>query len=195
MFARAAKVPLPDQVGNLPRVAAVHTPRPQYALLPPPAAGTTWSWQPEIIGADGADAGPNGIIETVRQDNSEYNPIRGHCSVHKKRNVQQNKTKIFEGEHDAKESKANALTTLMEDVKSHSITIALAELGKRKITEHLEETDSDCVVALLRIGCAPVPQNHRAEQRLLMAWHAAHPQGATAATSMTGRQGGQTGQV
>ena len=143
MFARAAKVPLPDQGGNLPRVAAVHTPRPQYALLPPPAAGTTWSWQPEIIGADGADAGPNGIIETVRQDNSAYNPIRGHCSVHKKRNVQQNKTRIFQGDHDAKESKANALTTLMEDVKSHSITIALAELGKRKITEHLQETDSE----------------------------------------------------
>ena len=142
MFARVAKVPLPEQAGNPPRVAAVHTPRPEYALLPPPAPGTTWSWQPEIIGADGADAGPNGIIQTVKQENPEYNPIRGHCSVHKKRNVQQNKTKIFEGAHHEKESKANALTTLMEQVKSHSITVALAQLGKRKITEHLNETDS-----------------------------------------------------
>ena len=63
--------------------------------------------------------------------------------MHKKRNVQQNKTRIFQGDHDEKERKANALTTLMEQVKSHSITVPLAELGKRKITEQLAATDGE----------------------------------------------------
>ena len=143
MFKMPASVPLPlrDEQGTRPRVAAKDTPRPEHALLAPPAVGTTWSFQPQVIGADGADAGPNGIIETVRKHNAAYKPLRGHCSVHKKRNIQQNKGKIFQGDHEEKESKANTLTTLMEQVKSHSITVALAELGKRKITEHLQETD------------------------------------------------------
>ena len=51
-----------------------------------------------------------------------------------------------------------------------------------------------CVVALLRSIRGPVPQNHRAEQRLLMARHAAHPRRATAATAITGMWA-QTGQA
>ena len=143
IFHSAARISKPNQHGIQPRVAAVHTPRPQHALLQAPPVGTTWVWEPQIISADGADAGPNGVIDTVRQGNAAYNPLRGHCSVHKQRNVQQNRTKIFQGDHDEKESKSSALTTLMEQVKAHSITVSLAQLGKRKITEHLEETDGE----------------------------------------------------
>ena len=49
----------------LPRDHARDTPRTQV-LMPPPR-GSTWTWTPAVIGADGADAGPNGIQAVVSE--------------------------------------------------------------------------------------------------------------------------------
>ena len=63
-----------------PREHDRDTPRTQ--LLMPPPTGSTWTWTPTVIGADGADAGPNGILEVVSETVDVYCPVRGHCSVH-----------------------------------------------------------------------------------------------------------------
>ena len=125
---------IPEHAGA--RGHARDTPRTQV-LMPPPT-GSTWSWTPLVIGADGAEAGPNGIMTVVSETLDGYCPVRGHCSVHVKRNMQQNKHKVLEGEPSEKEKIANTLCSMMEQVKCHSMTIALAELGKRMIADHLE---------------------------------------------------------
>ena len=48
-----------------PRGHARDTPRTQ--LLMPPPMGSTWTWTPAVIGADGVDAGPNGIMAVVSE--------------------------------------------------------------------------------------------------------------------------------
>lgn len=119
-----------------PRAHARDTPRTQV-LMPPPI-GSTWSWTPEVIGADGAEAGPNGIMAVVSETLDGYSPVRGHCSVHVTRNMQQNKHRVLEGVPSEKDKIANRVCSMMEQVKCHSMTIALAELGKRMIADHLE---------------------------------------------------------
>ena len=121
----------------LPRDHARDTPRTQV-LMPPPRGSLTWTWTPAVIGADGADAGPNGILEVMSETVHDYDPVRGHCSVHVKRNMQQNKHKVLQGQASDKEKIANTICSMMEQVKCHSITLSLAELGKTMIAEHLD---------------------------------------------------------
>ena len=103
---------------------------PRTQVLMPPPTGSTWSWTPLVIGADGAEAGPNGIMAVVSETVEGYCPVRGHCSVHVKRNMQQNKHKVLEGEPSEKEKIANTICSMMEQVKSHSMTIPLAEFNR-----------------------------------------------------------------
>ena len=74
---------IPEHAGA--RGHARDTPRTQ--LLMPPPTGSTWSWTPLVIGADGAEAGPNGIMAVVSETVEGYCPVRGHCSVYVKRNM------------------------------------------------------------------------------------------------------------
>ena len=80
------------------RMHARHTPRTETGMYNPPPVGTDWTWNPDIIGADGAEAGPNGIDSVCKETDASYDPKRGHCSVHVERAVQQNKHNVFTGE-------------------------------------------------------------------------------------------------
>ena len=77
------------------------TPRTESGMYKPPPVGADWTWNPRIIGADGAEDGPNGIATVCKETDASYVPNRGHCSVHEQRNVQQNienKHNVFTGE-------------------------------------------------------------------------------------------------
>ena len=80
-----------------PRPHLRHTPRPDSELLEPPAEGSAWTWNPEIVNADGANAAPNAVRNVCQEENSEHSILRGHCSVHQQRLIQQNKYQIFPG--------------------------------------------------------------------------------------------------
>ena len=96
------------------RPHARHTTRDAADLLQPPPRGTTWQWQPTHINADGANAGPNGITRVLEEaDSAAAEParkrLRGHCHVHVKRDVQQNKHRVFNGESDEQKATANTV--------------------------------------------------------------------------------------
>ena len=57
----AAAAPVAALHMTVKRPDAVHTPRSDP--LQPPPVGTVWRWQLQRFGADGADAGPNAIVE------------------------------------------------------------------------------------------------------------------------------------
>ena len=63
------------------REHARHTPRTESGMYKPPPVGADWTWNPRIIGADGAEAGPNGITTVCKETDASYVPNRGHCSV------------------------------------------------------------------------------------------------------------------
>ena len=121
------------------REHARHTPRTESGMCKPPPVGADWTWNPLIIGADGAEAGPNGIATVCKETDASYVPNRGHCSVHEQRNVQQNKHNVFTGESKQKEEMAVTVTSMMEKVKNHSVTVPLATLGKRMIADYLHD--------------------------------------------------------
>ena len=121
------------------REHARHTPRTESGMYKPPPVGADWTWNPRIIGADGAEAGPNGIATVCKETDASYVPHRGHCSVHEQRNVQQNKHNVFTGESKQKEEMAVTVTSMMEKVKNHSVTVPLATLGKRMIADYLHD--------------------------------------------------------
>ena len=121
------------------RMHARHTPRTETGMYNPPPVGTDWTWNPDIIGADGAEAGPNGINSVCKETDASYDPKRGHCSVHVERAVQQNKHNVFTGETQQKEEMASTVTSMMEKVKNHSVTEPLAKLGKRMIADYLHD--------------------------------------------------------
>ena len=106
--------------------ATIHmrdTPRDDSQLRDPPPPGSTWTWQPDVITADGANAGPNAIRAVCLESDPAYDPLRVHCHVHLKRDVQQNKHDLFKNSctdtASVKES-ASATTTMIEQVKSNS---------------------------------------------------------------------------
>ena len=121
------------------REHARHTPRTESGMYKPPPVGADWTWNPPIIGADGAEAGPNGIATVCKETDASYVPNRGYCSVHEQRAVQQNKHNVFTGETEQKEEMAVTVTSMMEKVKNHSVTVPLAKLGKRMIADYLHE--------------------------------------------------------
>ena len=59
--------------------------------------------------------------------------------MHEQRNVQQNKHNVFTGESKQKEEMAVTVTSMMEKVKNHSVTVPLAQLGKRMIADYLHD--------------------------------------------------------
>ena len=63
------------------RPAAVHTPRSDE--LKPPAVGTSWRWRVQRVGGDGAESGPNAIVQAFSLKKGEY--VRINCSVHVQR--------------------------------------------------------------------------------------------------------------
>ena len=121
------------------REHARHTPRTESGMYKPPPVGADWTWNPRIIGADGAEDGPNGIATVCKETDASYDPKRGHCSVHVERAVQQNKHNVFTGETQQKEEMASTVTSMMEKVKNHSVTEPLAKLGKRMIADYLHD--------------------------------------------------------
>ena len=110
-----------------PRPHLRHTPRPDSELLEPPAEGSAWTWNPEIVNADGANAAPNAVRNACQEENSEHSILRGHCSVHQQRLIQQNKYQIFPGVDRAEAMQmAEQLSAWMESVKCHSTSAATA---------------------------------------------------------------------
>ena len=83
--------PAAQDILGLKRPSAVHTPRTDF--VQPPPVGTVWTWRPQRVGADGADAGPNAIVEVFALKEGEY--VREHCSVHVQRANMQSKHKNF----------------------------------------------------------------------------------------------------
>ena len=63
------------------RPAAVHTPRSDE--LKAPAVGTSWRWRVQRVGGDGAESGPNAIVQAFSLKKGEY--VRINCSVHVQR--------------------------------------------------------------------------------------------------------------
>ena len=115
-------------------------------LLDPPPPGSTWTWQPDVITADGANAGPNAIRAVCLESDPAYDPLRVHCHVHLKRDVQQNKHDLFKNScTDTASVKdcASATTTMIEQVKSNSISPELAQLGKEMIVASLQSDSHD----------------------------------------------------
>ena len=129
--------------------ATIHmrdTPRDDSQLLDPPPPGSTWTWQPDVITADGANAGPNAIRAVCLESDPAYDPLRVHCHVHLKRDVQQNKHDLFKNScTDTASVKdcASATTTMIEQVKSNSISPELAQLGKEMIVASLQSDSHD----------------------------------------------------
>jgi len=121
-----------------PRPHLRHTPRPDSELLEPPAEGSAWTWNPEIVNADGANAAPNAVRNVCQEENSEHSILRGHCSVHQQRLIQQNKYQIFPGVDRAEAMQmAEQLSAWMESVKCHSTSAATAHHGKVMLQHHL----------------------------------------------------------
>ena len=121
-----------------PRPHLRHTPRPDSELLEPPAEGSAWTWNPEIVNADGANAAPNAVRNACQEENSEHSILRGHCSVHQQRLIQQNKYQIFTGVDRAEAMQmAEQLSAWMESVKCHSTSDATAHPGKVMLQHHL----------------------------------------------------------
>jgi hypothetical protein len=79
------------------RPHARDTPRAESDLLKPPPVGTKWHWQPAMCNADGANAGPKRINNICLVTDPLYTHVRGHCSVHVKRDIQQQRHAVFEG--------------------------------------------------------------------------------------------------
>jgi hypothetical protein len=98
-------------------------PRDESQLLDPPPPASTWTWQPDVITADGANAGPNAIRAVCLESDPEYDPLRVHCHVHLKRDVHQNKHDLFKNscaDTTAVKDCSNATTSMIEQVKSNS---------------------------------------------------------------------------
>ena len=125
------------------RVHARDTPRAESDLINPPPVGSKWEWKPSIIAADGADAGPNGVVTVCRETDSAYDPTRGHCCVHVERNVQQKKYDIFPGDSKKAGDLASEVTSMIERVKCHSTTVATAVVGKELIKDYLQQIGQD----------------------------------------------------
>ena len=121
------------------RPHARDTPRAESDLLKPPAVGTKWHWQPAMCNADGANAGPNGIRNVCLVTDPSYTHVRGHCSVHVKRDIHQQKHAVFEGSSEEVKEMANTVTAMIEMVKNHSTTVACADLGKQMIHDYLHD--------------------------------------------------------
>ena len=111
------------------RPHARHTPRDKADLLPPPPRGTEWRWEPTHINADGADAGPNGIKQVLQEAASAaagasaqpaLKILRGHCHVHVKRDVQQNKHRVFNGDSNEQKATASKVPSCPHGVGSHA---------------------------------------------------------------------------
>ena len=126
------------------RLSYIFTERPAAELLQPPAFGTVWTWNPEVVGADGNDAAPNGIDAVCKEDNATYDFVRGHCSVHLQRTWQQRKHDLFPGNSKADASTlAENMSSWMEQVKCHSATVATAQHGKLMLQSMLESMPND----------------------------------------------------
>ena len=130
-------------------VHALDSPRASADQFAPPPVGTWWSWEPDVINADGADAGPNGVKKVVREKNPDYEPTRGHCSVHVERNVQQQKHKIFNGDSDAREKSAGVVNQMLEQLKDFSTTVGNVEPGKRLLASYLEQAGESAAAAYM----------------------------------------------
>ena len=71
---------------------ALRTPR-EDLRQPPPADAPPWVWAPARIGADAAQAGPNGIIKACALQAGEFTV--GMCAVHMERGIMQKKNQYF----------------------------------------------------------------------------------------------------
>jgi len=61
-------VPTSHVLKAFKRTQATHLEFPKREdLLSPPAKGVTWRWRPQKIMADGAEAGPNSVMESQAQ--------------------------------------------------------------------------------------------------------------------------------
>jgi hypothetical protein len=121
------------------RLAYIFTVRPAAEVLQPPAIGTMWTWTPQVVGADGNEAAPNGIRTVCTEENATYECVRGHCSVHLQRTWQQKKQDLFPNNSRADATQfAENMSSWMEQVKCHSATVATAEHGKIMLHSMLE---------------------------------------------------------
>ena len=128
------------------------TPRDASQLLDPPPRGTIWTYQTDVITADGANAGPNAICKVCLESDSSYKALRGHCHVHLKRDVQTNKYDLFNDSCTntaAVKACADETTNMIEEVKSNSVSMETALLGKRMIVDTLEAKGHDKAAAYL----------------------------------------------
>jgi len=151
--AEAAPIMAASSSTSAPGPAFVHaldTPRAAADLFAPPPLGTRWRFEPDVINADGADAGPNGVKKVVRENNPDYAPNRGHCSVHVQRNVQQQKHKIFSGDSAAHERSAGVVNQMLEQLKDYSTTVGNVEPGKRLLASYLEQGGEPIAAAYMQ---------------------------------------------
>ena len=116
-----AAVP-PATASALAYVDPLDTPRPKL-LAPPLPAAAPWELKPRRIGADAAQAGPNGAAEGCGLQPGSWNSLM--CSVHVERN-------ITKGKHYFNDpGNAGKMNVDIERLKNNSITEGLAVQGKK----------------------------------------------------------------
>ena len=130
-FVSAIATPCPVQVAIAPATPAasalayvdpLDTPRPKL-LAPPLPAAAPWELKPRRIGADAAQAGPNGAAEGCGLQPGSWNSLM--CSVHVERN-------ITKGKHYFNDpGNAGKMNVDIERLKNNSITVDLAVQGKK----------------------------------------------------------------
>ena len=98
---------------------------PRTVLLPPPPDdGSQWRYMPTKINSDKAHAGPKGAMLALKLEPSKTSVLM--CTVHVERDVTQQKHKLFKDELNVGRMNAD-----IERLKNHSVTKALAKVGKQ----------------------------------------------------------------
>ena len=108
------------------RPAAVHTPRSDE--LKPPAVGTSWRWRVQRVGGDGAESGPNAIVQAFSLKKGKY--MRINCSVHVQRADTQGRYA-----HYNEPDNAQTVNAFLEQLKNHAVTLEHVEVGKGLVYE------------------------------------------------------------
>ena len=116
-----AAVP-PAAASALAYVDPLDTPRPNL-LAPPLPAAALWELKPRRIGADAAQAGPNGAAEGCGLQRGSWNSLM--CSVHVQRAVTKGKHYFTDP------GNAGKMNVDIERLKNNSITVDLAVQGKK----------------------------------------------------------------
>ena len=131
------------QWSALAYVDPLDTPRPKL-LAPPLPAAAPWELKPRRIGADAAQAGPNGAAEGCGLQRGSWNSLM--CSVHVQR-------AITKGKHYFNDpGNAGKMNVDIERLKNNSITVDLAIQGKKLLVIKYKAEKEGRAAACYKLG-------------------------------------------